>query len=36
MNADESILNLEKVDLKNKHFLPEDSGIYYVIDENNI
>lgn len=36
MNADESILNLEKVDLKNKHFLPEYSGIYYVLDENNI
>ncbi|MBD0263253.1 MAG: GIY-YIG nuclease family protein [Tolypothrix sp. Co-bin9] len=36
MNADEPILNLEKVDLKNKHLLPEYSGIYYVLDENNI
>lgn len=36
MNADESILNLEKVDLKNKHLLPEYSGIYYVLDESNI
>lgn len=36
MNADESILKLEKVDLKNKHLLPEYSGIYYVLDENNI
>lgn len=36
MNADESILKLEKVVLKNKQLLPEYSGIYYVLDEDNI
>ena len=33
--ADSKILNLSKVSLETKELLPEYSGIYYVIDENN-
>jgi excinuclease UvrABC nuclease subunit len=32
MRADEFILNLDKVELNNINFLPEYSGIYYVLD----
>ncbi len=35
MIADQVILQLQKVTLKDKHLLPEYSGIYYVVDENN-
>ena len=35
MLADSHILNLSKVSLETKELLPEYSGIYYVIDENN-
>ncbi len=35
MIADETILQLSKVTLQTKELLPEISGIYYVIDENN-
>lgn len=34
MNADEDILQLPYIGLKNRAILPELSGIYYVIDEN--
>jgi excinuclease UvrABC nuclease subunit len=33
MNADEDILQLPHIALKNRAILPELSGIYYVIDE---
>ena len=33
--ADSKILNLPKISLETKELLPEYSGIYYVIDENN-
>ena len=36
MNADTYILQLPHVLLKSKELLPEDSGIYYVIDENEL
>ena len=36
MNADTYILQLPHVLLKSKELLPEDSGIYYVIDENKL
>ncbi|MGL5877906.1 MAG: GIY-YIG nuclease family protein [Xenococcaceae cyanobacterium] len=36
MYADEVILSLGKVDLKNKKLLPEYSGIYYVIDDSSL
>lgn len=35
MIADQNILQLSKVSLPMKHLLPEYSGIYYVLDENN-
>ncbi len=35
MIADENILQLSKISLSMKHLLPEYSGIYYVLDENN-
>lgn len=36
MIADEIILGLPKVSLKTKELLPEYSGIYYVLDQNNV
>ncbi len=36
MYADNQILNLSKVNLKHKELLPEFSGLYYVVDQNNL
>ena len=36
MLADLEILNLPKVSLETKELLPEHSGIYYVVDENQV
>ena len=36
MLANSEILNLSKVSLETKELLPEYSGIYYVVDENNL
>ncbi|QSJ15461.1 hypothetical protein JYQ62_26995 [Nostoc sp. UHCC 0702] len=33
MNADEHILQLPQISIKNRELLPEKSGIYYVLDE---
>ncbi|MEG3925451.1 MULTISPECIES: hypothetical protein [unclassified Microcoleus] len=36
MSADEHILQLPHISLKSRTLLPEESGIYYVVDENSI
>lgn len=36
MLADRFILDLERVELQNKELLPDDSGIYYVIDQQHL
>ena len=36
MSADEHILQLPHISLKSRTLLPEESGIYYVVDETSI
>jgi excinuclease UvrABC nuclease subunit len=36
MSADEHILQLPHISLKSRTLLPEESGIYYVVDEKSI
>ncbi|MBD2593739.1 excinuclease ABC subunit C [Nostoc spongiaeforme FACHB-130] len=36
MNADEYILKLPNIALRSRELLPEQPGIYYVVDESNV